>query len=104
MNPTSILRASTLRSVPAFRAAAARSPATATPMQLMLRDQRRWATQDNRGGKSKLIFRFGLRDVPVELYPMAFVVAAACVGAAFAVARHFYLDGLRLGPSATKQH
>ena len=27
---------------------------------------------------------------------MAFVVAVACVGAAFAVGRHFYLDGVRL--------
>ncbi|WRT64311.1 uncharacterized protein IL334_001243 [Kwoniella shivajii] len=59
---------------------------------------RRWNTQEQRGGKSKLIFRFGLRDIPVELYPMAFVVGAACIGAGFAVGRHFYLDGLRTGP------
>ncbi|KAK6905876.1 hypothetical protein L486_08159 [Kwoniella mangroviensis CBS 10435] len=64
---------------------------------------RRWNTQEQRGGKSKLIFRFGLRDIPVELYPMAFVVAAACVGAGFAVGRHFYLDGLRIGPTGKKE-
>ncbi|OCF38385.1 hypothetical protein I317_07853, partial [Kwoniella heveanensis CBS 569] len=49
------------------------------------------------------IFRFGLRDIPVELYPMAFVVGAACIGAGFAVGRHFYLDGLRVGPSGKKE-
>ncbi|WWC86421.1 uncharacterized protein L201_001298 [Kwoniella dendrophila CBS 6074] len=64
---------------------------------------RRWNTQEQRGGKSKLIFRFGLKDIPVELYPMAFVVGAACVGAGFAVGRHFYLDGLRVGPSAKEK-
>ncbi|WWC58756.1 uncharacterized protein I303_101300 [Kwoniella dejecticola CBS 10117] len=64
---------------------------------------RRWNTQEQRGGKSKLIFRFGLRDIPVELYPMAFVVGAACVGAGFAVGRHFYLDGLRVGPTGKKE-
>lgn len=32
----------------------------------------------------------------LQLYPMAFVVAVACVGAAFAVGRHFYLDGVSL--------
>ncbi|WVF70327.1 hypothetical protein IAT40_005117 [Kwoniella sp. CBS 6097] len=64
---------------------------------------RRWNTQEQRGGKSKLVFRFGLRDMPVELYPMAFVVAAACVGAGIAIGRHFYLDGLRVGPSGKKE-
>ncbi|WVR06020.1 hypothetical protein IAU60_003048 [Kwoniella sp. DSM 27419] len=64
---------------------------------------RRWNTQEQRGGKSKLIFRFGIKDIPVELYPMAFVVAAACIGAGFAVGRHFYLDGLRVAPTKRDQ-
>lgn len=33
-------------------------------------------------------FRFGLKDVPVELYPMFVVVVAACLGGAYAVGRH----------------
>lgn len=33
-------------------------------------------------------------DVPVELYPMGFVVGAGVIGAAFAIGRHFYLDGV----------
>ncbi|KAK8866090.1 hypothetical protein IAR55_001241 [Kwoniella newhampshirensis] len=64
---------------------------------------RRWNTQESRGGKSKLIFRFGLRDIPVELYPMAFVVAAACVGAGIAVGRQFYRGDLRTGPSRKEE-
>lgn len=74
-----------------------------TPLSLsrgnVLNVGKRFNTQESRGGKSKLIFRFGLRDIPVELYPMAFVVGAACVGAGFAVARHFYVDGLRVAPA-----
>ncbi|KAL7420646.1 hypothetical protein Q5752_004597 [Cryptotrichosporon argae] len=43
---------------------------------------RRWNTTDTgpRGGKSKLIFRFGLKDIPVELYPVGFIVSVAVVG------------------------
>ncbi|KAK4685616.1 hypothetical protein P7C73_g4528, partial [Tremellales sp. Uapishka_1] len=62
----------------------------------------RFNMEESRGGKSKLIFRFGLKDVPTELYPMMFVVGAAVVGATFAIGRHFWLDGLRLTPSGGK--
>ncbi|KAK1925454.1 hypothetical protein DB88DRAFT_509117 [Papiliotrema laurentii] len=72
------------------------SPLTARSTQMM---HKRFAQLDNRGGKPKLIFRIGLKDVPVELYPMAFVVAAGCCGGLFAIGRHFWLDGLRTGPS-----
>ncbi|ORY34310.1 hypothetical protein BCR39DRAFT_556701 [Naematelia encephala] len=54
-------------------------------------------------GKSKLIFRFGWRDIPIELYPMGFVVLAGVVGATIAITRHFYLDGLRLGPTPKRE-
>ncbi|GFZ45537.1 hypothetical protein JCM24511_03263 [Saitozyma sp. JCM 24511] len=90
--------------LPTQIARAAQKPAQMAAMRGLARPQmkvsnvglggaRRWNQEEARGGKPKLIFRFGLRDVPVELYPMAFVVGAACVGAAFAVGRHFYLDG-----------
>ncbi|CCO26824.1 hypothetical protein RSOLAG1IB_02392 [Rhizoctonia solani AG-1 IB] len=42
--------------------------------------------------KAKLVFRFGPRDVPVELWPMGAVVGAGVVGAGFAISRHFYKD------------
>ncbi|TXT09135.1 hypothetical protein VHUM_02609 [Vanrija humicola] len=41
---------------------------------------RRFTSIDTRSGKSKLIFRFGMKDVPVELYPLGFVVSLALVG------------------------
>ncbi|WOO78525.1 uncharacterized protein LOC62_02G002072 [Vanrija pseudolonga] len=40
---------------------------------------RRFTAVDTRGGKSKLIFRFGMKDIPVELYPLGFVVSIALV-------------------------
>ncbi|WVN85378.1 uncharacterized protein L203_100523 [Cryptococcus depauperatus CBS 7841] len=86
---------------PAFRrpvAIGARPQSSISPLGLGVAG-RRWNTQDQRGGKSKLIFRFGLRDIPVELYPMAFVVAAACVGAGIAIGRQLYTGDLRTGPS-----
>ncbi|KAG8763474.1 hypothetical protein FRC11_003163 [Ceratobasidium sp. 423] len=50
--------------------------------------------------KAKLVFRFGPKDVPVELWPMGAVVFAGIVGAGFAISRHFYKDeDLRLGRS-----
>ncbi|WVW82478.1 hypothetical protein I302_104489 [Kwoniella bestiolae CBS 10118] len=91
---------STALRAPALRTAVPRTSIASTGLGIA---GRRWNTQEQRGGKSKLIFRFGLRDIPVELYPMAFVVAAACVGAGFAVGRHFYLDGLRVGPTGKKE-
>ncbi|RSH92976.1 hypothetical protein EHS25_008424 [Saitozyma podzolica] len=85
--------------LPTQIARAAQKPAQMAAMRGLARPQmkvsnvglggaRRWNQEEARGGKPKLIFRFGLRDVPVELYPMAFVVGAACVGAAFAIGRH----------------
>ncbi|CAE6534668.1 unnamed protein product [Rhizoctonia solani] len=50
--------------------------------------------------KAKLVFRFGPKDVPVELWPMAAVVCAGVLGGGFAISRHFYRDeDLRLGKS-----
>ncbi|TXT14963.1 uncharacterized protein COLE_01156 [Cutaneotrichosporon oleaginosum] len=43
---------------------------------------RRWTSIEHRGGKSKLIYRFGMKDIPVELYPLGFVVSMAVVGGA----------------------
>ncbi|CAE6457851.1 unnamed protein product [Rhizoctonia solani] len=52
--------------------------------------------------KAKLVFRFGPKDVPIELWPMAAVVGAGVLGGGFAISRHFYKDGdLRLGRSAS---
>ncbi|KAG9126947.1 hypothetical protein FRC07_001280 [Ceratobasidium sp. 392] len=42
--------------------------------------------------KAKLTFRFGPKDVPIELWPMGAVVGAGLVGAGFAISRHFYKD------------
>ncbi|KAG9097493.1 hypothetical protein FS749_006158 [Ceratobasidium sp. UAMH 11750] len=42
--------------------------------------------------KAKLVFRFGPKDVPVELWPMGAVVIAGIIGAGFAISRHFYKD------------
>ncbi|KAF8609688.1 hypothetical protein BDV93DRAFT_518454 [Ceratobasidium sp. AG-I] len=42
--------------------------------------------------KAKLIFRFGPKDVPIELWPMGAVVVAGIIGAGFAISRHFYKD------------
>ncbi|RXK39253.1 hypothetical protein M231_03473 [Tremella mesenterica] len=56
--------------------------------ELLRLAQRRWNTEDARGGKSKLVFRFNIKDIPVELYPIFFVVAAALVGATVAMGKH----------------
>ncbi|KAG8749057.1 hypothetical protein FRC12_013596 [Ceratobasidium sp. 428] len=42
--------------------------------------------------KAKLVFRFGPKDVPIELWPMGAVVVAGIIGAGFAISRHFYKD------------
>ncbi|WVO19995.1 uncharacterized protein IAS62_001285 [Cryptococcus decagattii] len=61
-----------------------------------------------RSDKPKLVFRFGLRDIPVELYPILFVTGAACVGGGVALGRQIYLGDLRFKPtgpaSAQGQH
>ncbi|KAL1407476.1 hypothetical protein Q8F55_006909 [Vanrija albida] len=49
---------------------------------------RRFTAIDTRGGKPKLIFRFGMKDIPVELYPLGFVVSIALVGGVVAAGRH----------------
>lgn len=124
MFTTTALRAPILRA--GFRVA----PTTARSANLV---SKRYAQQDNRGGKSKLVsltptllevrglmidlpnwsqgyvpflsfaetWEDSVReveadwiDVPVELYPMGFVVGAGVIGAAFAIGRHFYLDGV----------
>ncbi|CAE6445271.1 unnamed protein product [Rhizoctonia solani] len=54
------------------------------------------------GADFERVFRFGPKDVPVELWPMAAVVCAGVFGGGFAISRHFYKDGdLRLGRSAS---
>ncbi|ORX37411.1 hypothetical protein BD324DRAFT_448418 [Kockovaella imperatae] len=69
----------------------ARAPALKNGQMIIAK---RFNTPENRGGRSKLIFRFGLRDLPVELYPIAFITAVALVGAGVAIGRHLYLDGV----------
>ncbi|KAH8078335.1 hypothetical protein HD553DRAFT_319877 [Filobasidium floriforme] len=69
---------------------------------------RRWLN-DNAGNrtddKAKLAFRFGLKDIPVELYPMLVCVVAACVGGGYALARQLYKDGsdLRMLPNSFRK-
>ncbi|EJT50253.1 hypothetical protein A1Q2_04677 [Trichosporon asahii var. asahii CBS 8904] len=58
--------------------------------------QRRWTQVDTRGGKPKLLFRFGLKDVPVELYPLAFCVGVAGLGGVAALGRQMANGTLRL--------
>ncbi|ODN84608.1 hypothetical protein L202_00520 [Cryptococcus amylolentus CBS 6039] len=60
---------------------------------------KRFNTNTTASGKPKLRFRFGLRDIPVETYPVVFVVAAACVGAGIALGRQIWSGDLRLKPS-----
>ncbi|GHJ89777.1 hypothetical protein NliqN6_6179 [Naganishia liquefaciens] len=62
-------------------------------------------TGDKTDAKSKLVFRFGLRDIPIELYPMLIVVVMACAGGTFALARQFYKDSsdFRLLPSTFRK-
>ncbi|GMK55505.1 hypothetical protein CspeluHIS016_0205610 [Cutaneotrichosporon spelunceum] len=58
---------------------------------------RRWTSIEHRNGKSKLIYRFGMKDIPVELYPLGFVVSMGLVGGVIAIGRHFAIDSeLRL--------
>ncbi|WWD17706.1 hypothetical protein CI109_102147 [Kwoniella shandongensis] len=108
---TTILRQtqSALRTSALRRPITAARPASVSSLGLGIAGKR-WNTQEQRGGKSKLIFRFGLRDIPVELYPMAFVVAAACVGAGIAVGRQslfhsptVYRGDLRTGPTKKQE-
>ncbi|KAI5452555.1 hypothetical protein NCC49_000717 [Naganishia albida] len=76
--------------------------------QVLARQTRAYSadrTGDRADSKAKLVFRFGLRDIPVELYPMLVVVVAACVGGTFALARQFYKDSsdFRLLPSSFRK-
>ncbi|BEJ16212.1 hypothetical protein CspHIS471_0508170 [Cutaneotrichosporon sp. HIS471] len=58
---------------------------------------RRWTSIEHRNGKSKLIYRFGMKDIPVELYPLGFIVSMGLFGGVIAIGRHFIVDGeLRL--------
>ncbi|WVQ82703.1 hypothetical protein IAT38_004835 [Cryptococcus sp. DSM 104549] len=105
MIPTSsVLRNTTTALRPALRrpvvgAGAALTPRAAVATPGLGIAGRRWNTEEQRGGRSKLIFRFGPKDIPVELYPMAFVVLAACVGAGVAIGKQFYSGDLRTGPN-----
>ncbi|CAE6413548.1 unnamed protein product [Rhizoctonia solani] len=85
------------RAVPALRQVT-RSGYAAQTIGRRMQSTGASATDSNR--KAKLVFRFGPRDVPVELWPMAAVVCAGLVGGGFAISRHFYKDeDLRLGRS-----
>ncbi|RSH83449.1 uncharacterized protein EHS24_007134 [Apiotrichum porosum] len=80
--------------------------ATTTARTSVLSNQavagRRFTAIDTRGGKSKLIYRFGMKDIPVELYPLGFVVGMGLIGGLAASARHFMIDGdLRLKRSGS---
>ncbi|CAE6488345.1 unnamed protein product [Rhizoctonia solani] len=84
------------RTVPALRQATRSGFAT---QSIGRRMQSTAAADPNR--KAKLVFRFGPKDVPIELWPMGAVVFAGIIGAGFAISRHFYKDeDLRLGKSA----
>jgi len=51
---------------------------------------------DKPGSQStKLSFRFGPKNVPVELWPMGFVIVAGLTGGCFAMYRHLSMDDLR---------
>ncbi|OXC64246.1 hypothetical protein AYX13_06310 [Cryptococcus neoformans] len=60
---------------------------------------KRFSSSGPRTDKPKLVFRFGLRDIPVELYPILFVTGAACVGGGVALGRQLYLGDLRFKPT-----
>ncbi|KAJ9111632.1 hypothetical protein QFC19_000988 [Naganishia cerealis] len=70
--------------------------------------QTRSYSADRAGDKTdsnpKLVFRFGLRDIPIELYPMLIVVVAACAGGSFALARQFYKDSSDVSPAPPLQY
>ncbi|QRV91529.1 hypothetical protein RhiJN_19547 [Ceratobasidium sp. AG-Ba] len=72
------------RTIPAFRQLAQRRavPFVGRRMESTAADK----------PKAKLTFRFGPKDVPIELWPMGAVVGAGIVGAGFAISRHFYKD------------
>ncbi|CAE6407744.1 unnamed protein product [Rhizoctonia solani] len=86
------------RAVPAFRQVT-RPGCTAQTIGRRMESASAHTSDSNR--KAKLVFRFGPRDVPIELWPMAAVVGAGVIGAGFAISRHFYKDeDLRLHKSA----
>ncbi|GAB1518855.1 hypothetical protein RhiXN_00795 [Rhizoctonia solani] len=77
------------RAAPAFRQIA-RPGYAAQTIGRRMESASAQAPDPNR--KAKLVFRFGPKDVPIELWPMAAVVGAGIVGAGFAISRHFYKD------------
>ncbi|CAE6494287.1 unnamed protein product [Rhizoctonia solani] len=77
------------RAAPAFRQIA-RPGYAAQTIRRRMESASAQAPDPNR--KAKLVFRFGPKDVPIELWPMAAVVGAGIVGAGFAISRHFYKD------------
>ncbi|KAF8342673.1 uncharacterized protein EI90DRAFT_773884 [Cantharellus anzutake] len=42
--------------------------------------------------KAKLVFRFGPRNVPIELWPMGFILGAGLAGGSYAIYRHLAYD------------
>lgn len=45
-----------------------------------------------RGIERLKAFRFGPKNVPVELWPLGFVIVAAVTGGCFAMYRHLSID------------